>query len=321
MALLSTIGGIVGHFAGAGDRKRAKELRDQAAHQYDDLHAPEITPIEQRELDRSMYTGMPSNFGGRDFEDEALARMAEFGREGGLGAQGNLAMEQARIAGAAQGNRANAAIQQNAARRGMGGAGSIVAQQVAQQGANQTASLGGMQAAAAAENQRMGATQALGGMASQVEGRRNAAAMERARQLDAINQFEARLGLQTDMANRGFQQQTFQNNLGLADRRYGAGRTLAGDYQGYGDDSARMFLGIGQGLDDTSMAIAQTMLGMPPTAAMGGGKGGAFAGAGASGSASAQGPMMYPSAGAYPGPVQPKYDPQLFSTNWWDYAG
>lgn len=314
--VLPVIGGLVGRWASAGDRKRQRQMEEDAYQRYEDLRAPEAKEIQQRNLDRSMYTGMPSNFGGRDYEDEALARMAEFGREGGLGAQGSLAMEQARLAGAAQGNRANAAIQANAARRGMGGNGALVAQQVAQQGANATAALGGMQAAANAENRRMGAAQALGGMANATENRRQQAAMERARQLDAINRFEANMGFQTDVANRGLQQQGFENQLGIADRQYGGRQRMAGQYGQRARDTAGMWYNIGQGLQDTGMAIGQTMLGMPPTAAMGGG------GMGAGGAMSAGAFSPQPGGGGvYPGPVQANYDQRLVSPNWWDYAG
>jgi hypothetical protein len=316
--VLPIIGGFIGREASRGDRERQRREEERAYRGYEDLRAPELREIEQRNLDRSMYTGMPDNFGGRDYEDEALAGMAEFARDGGLGAQGNLAMEQARLAGAAQGNRANAAIQANAARRGMGGAGSLVAQQVAQQGANATASLGGMQAAGAAENRRMGATQALGGMAGAAEGRRSAAAMERARQLDAVNQFEARLGLQTDMANRGYQQQSFQNQLGIADRQYGSRQRMADQYGQRAQDTAGMWYGIGQGAQDMGMALGQMYMGMPPTAAMGGGgAGGAFSGAQAGGSAG-----MQTSANGQPGPYRPAVQPDYFALpDWYNYPG
>jgi hypothetical protein len=307
--VLPVIGGIVGRWASAGDKKRQKELEDRAMRGYDDLRAPEIAPIEQRTLDRSMYTGMPVDAGNEALVDEALASMAETSRTGGLGAQGNLAMEQARLQTAARANSANAAIQQGAARRGMGGAGSVVAQQVAQQGANQSASLAGMQAAADAETRRLGATQAVGGMAGATAGRRNAATMERARQLDAINRFEAGLGFQTDVANRGYTQQDHQNKLGLADRKYGAQLTRAGQYARDVGDTRGMWAGIGQGLQDTAVSAGQMMMGNP-TGMMG--AGGAKSGAAFSPQPQAQ--------GAYPGPVRPQYD-QLLSPNWWDYVG
>lgn len=312
---LPIIGGIIGREASRGDRERQQREQERAYRGYEDLRAPEITPIEQRTIDRSMYTGMPGNFGGRDLEDEALAGLAEDARSGGLGAQGRLSMEQARLQSAAQANRANAAIQANAARRGMGGAGAIVAQQVAQQGANQNAALAGMQAAAGAENRRLGATQALAGMAGAAEGRRNAAAMERARQMDAINRFEAGLGMQTDLANRGFQQQGFQNQLGIADRQYGSRQRMADQYGQRAQDTAGMWYGVGQGLQDTGMAVGQAILGMPPTAAMGGG--GAFAGAQAGGSAGMQAP-----ASSQMGPYRPAVQPDYFSLpDWYNYPG
>jgi hypothetical protein len=311
--VLPIIGGIVGRVASSGDRKRQKEMEERALQGYEDLQAPELAQMEQRTLDRSMYTGMPSNFGGRDYEDEALAGMSEFANARGLGAQGNLAMQEARLAGAAQGNRASAAIQQNAARRGLGGNAAIVGQQVAQQGANQAASLGGMQAAAAAENRRMGATQALGGMANATEGRRSAQAMERARQMDAINRFEADIGFRTDVANRGFTQQGFENERGIADRQYGARLGRAGQYGRDADSTAGMWYGIGQGLQDSAVSVGQMMMGMPPTAAMGGAGGGAK-------SAGSFAPQPQASA-TFPGPVQPQYNQRSMSANWWDQPG
>lgn len=318
--VLPIIGGFIGREASRGDRERRRREEERAYQGYEDLRAPELKEIQQRNLDRSMYTGMPGNFGGRDLEDEALAGMAEFSREGGLGAQGNLAMEQARLKSAAQANSANAAIQANAARRGMSGAGAIVAQQVAQQGANQNASLAGMQAAADAEGRRLVATQALGGMAGAAEGRRNAAAMERARQLDAINRFEANLGLQTDLANAGLTQQQFQNTLGIADRQYGSRLTRAGQYGRDADATARMWTGLGQELQNTGIQAGQMMMGMPPTAGMGGagaGMGGAFSGAQAGGSAGMQAP-----ASGQPGPYRPAVQPDYFALpDWYNYPG
>lgn len=287
--VLPIIGGFIGREASRGDRERQRQMEERAYRGYEDLRAPTIDPISQRTLDRSMYTGMPGSFGGRDLEDEALADMAEISRGGGLGAQGRAAMEEARLQSAAQANRTNAAIQSNAARRGMGGAGSVVAQQVAQQGANQNASLAGMQAAAAAENRRLGATQALGGMAGAAEGRRTAAAMERARQLDAINRYETNLAMQTDLANRGFQQQAFQNQLGIADRQYGSRLTRAGQFGRNADATAGMWAGLGQELQNTGIQAGQMIMGMPPTAGAGGvGAAGAFSGAQASGAGGLQ---------------------------------
>lgn len=309
---LPIIGGFIGREASREDRERQRQMEERGYRGYEDLRAPEIAPIEQRTLDRSMYTGMPGSFGGRDLEDEALAGLAEVSRDGGLGAQGRLSMEQARLQSAAQANRANAAIQANAARRGMGGAGSIVAQQVAQQGANQNAALAGMQAAAGAENRRLGATQALGGMAGAAEGRRNAAAMERARQMDAINRFEAGLGMQTDLANRGFQQQGFQNQLGIADRQYGGRQRMAGQYGQRADDTAGMWAGIGEQLQDIGVQGAQMIMGNP-TGAMGGG--GGMQGA----PAPRQQQSQYgPYRDGYKAAVQPDY---FTLPDWYNYPG
>lgn len=312
---LPIIGGIIGREAARGDRERQRELYEQALRDLEALQAPELSPIQQRTLDRAPYTSLPTNAGGRDLEDEALASLADVSRSGGLGAQGRLSMEQARLQSAAQANRANAAIQANAARRGMGGNAALVAQQVAQQGANQNASLAGMQAAAAAENRRIGATQALGGMASQVEGRRQQQLMERARQLDAINQFEARMGLQTDMANRGFQQQNFQNQLGLADRRYDARQRAGGQAGQRAQDTAGMWAGMGEELQNIGVQAGSMIMGNP-AGAMGGGARGAMGGQ----APAAQAPQR--SASGLPGPYRPAVQPNYFALpDWYNYPG
>lgn len=309
---LPILGGLIGREAARGDRERQRELYEQALRDMEGMRAPEIAPIQQRTLDRSLYTSLPTNAGGRDFEDEALAGLADVSRTGGLGAQGRLSMEQARLQTAAQANRANAAIQANAARRGMGGNAALIGQQVAQQGANQNAALAGMQAAAGAEARRLGATQALGGMASQVEGRRQQQLMDRARQLDAINRFEAGMAMQTDLANRGFQQQAFQNQLGLADRRYDARQRAGGQAGQRGQDTAGMWAGLGEQIQDFGVNAGQMIMGNP----------GGMGGMGGPGAKSGAAFSPQPSASrTYPGPVQPQYDQRLVSPNWWDYAG
>jgi hypothetical protein len=267
---LPVIGALIGRHASRGDRKRQEELYDEALRQYEGLEGPDFKEIEARTLDRSMYN-LPDSFGGREAQDRALAALEERAYSGDMDPQSRLAMEEARLAGANQAARGMATVQQNAARRGMGGNAAILGQAMAQQAGAQTASLGGMRAAADRQERSLRAMESAGGLAGQIEGQRSALAMDRARQLDAINRWEGEMGFQTDNANNRWMQQGFDNRLGIADRRHGAQTQRGNQYGKKAQGTVEMWRGIGEGLQDTALAAGQMMMGAPPTAAMGGG--------------------------------------------------
>lgn len=212
---------LLGEFLASGDREAEQRLMEEALAIYGDASPPALERVLQERLGPSAMEAIPGDFGNRQIRNDALRAIAEMGLQGGMDAGSQLALEQARRAGAAAEAQGRGAVRQEFQRRGMGGAGeATMALQAQQAGADRTA-MGDLQAASDA---RMRALQALatgGGMAAQAEGQDFERAARIAQSKDAINRFNAELAT-------GAIQRDWENRLGVMDRQYGATVGAAG---------------------------------------------------------------------------------------------
>lgn len=231
----------------SADEQKKRDLLEQAQQIYSSMSPPQVEALRAQRVSDADVRGLDTTGGtNRALRDRALQRIMEMGEQGGMDPGSMLALEQARRSGAAQSAQGQAAVQQGFARRGLGGAGEAVLAQQAQQAGAQNASLLGLQAAS---DSRMRALQALS------EGRAGAQQADtadyeqnarRAESLARIAQFNAEMANRTNEFNAGLQQQGWQNQLGLADRRYGATRARAGDYETEAERKRRTAYAIGQ---------------------------------------------------------------------------
>jgi hypothetical protein len=211
MALGETLGSIVGGFLGnnaaASDRGNAKDFIKQSLKYYKDLgEAPDtsralllqqfeqagiLTPELEQELDlaQSEFENINLDPQTRDMQLEALNRFKQ-SAETGMGPEERAAYNQM-LQGVRQDTRAKQdQILQDAQRRGQGGGGAeLIAQlQAAQSGADQASAGADQLAALVAQRVRQGAqdmSQAAGDLRNQDYG----IASDKARALDARNQF------------------------------------------------------------------------------------------------------------------------------------
>lgn len=231
------------------DNKKRQELQEQAQQIYAGMSPPQIAALQAQQVSDTDVRGVDVTGGAnRALRDRALQRIMEMGEQGGMDPGSMLALEQARRAGAAQSAQGQAAVRQEFARRGLGGVGEAALQQQAQQAGAQNASMQGLQAASDARSRALQAlSEGRAGSQQAVSADFDQQA-RRAESLARIAQFNAEMANRTNEFNAGLQQQNWQNQLGLADRRYGATRDRAGDYESEAERKRRIAGGVGQTL-------------------------------------------------------------------------
>lgn len=288
MSMIPVLGAIAGELLSKGDRKKQEALEERAMRLYGDISLPTLQKLEAQLVSSGEWDRMPSDFGNQSARNEAISRLMEAGRPGGQDAQSQLATEQARLAGANQAARGRAAVRQEAQARGMGGASELLGQLTAQQAGAQTASLGGLQSAASAQQRALQALAQGGAMAAQAEGQDSSMAMRKAAERDAIARFNSQMNWQQQTGNNQIAQQGFNNRLDLAGAQSGAMLRRANQYGRNAQSTRDMWGGIGQGVEDAAQSGMQMMMGMPPGALGGGAAPTTFAGSQAKGSAGVQ---------------------------------
>lgn len=125
-------------------------------------------------------------------------------------------------------------------------------QAMAQQAGADRAAMGGLQAAADARSRALQALQAGGQMAGQAEGQDFERAARVAESQDAIARFNSQL------ASNALQQ-NWQNQMGLADRRYGATRDYAGFKGGKAGETMKRVGAYGQAANEALSSMGSAM--------------------------------------------------------------
>lgn len=264
-ATLAIVKGLLGiggaafeeYWAGA-DEKKKRDLLEQAQQIYANMSPPELERLHAQQMGPSAMQDVPTDFGNKSARNAALQQIINMGMQGGMDPGSVLAMEQARRSGAAQTAQGQAAARQEFARRGMGGAGeAMLSQQAAQAGAQNAAMLG-LQSASDARTRALQALSEGRAGAQQAESADYQQAANRAAAMDRIAEFNARMRQDTDVFNAGQQQQQWQDQLGLADRRYGATRARAGEYETEAERKRRIVGNVGQTLMDPLNSYGRT---------------------------------------------------------------
>lgn len=168
-----------------------QQLQEQLSQQ---TYAGDYNPAQEQTVtqDPSAYNQIYTDPTARSAQMQALSQLQGIGQSGG-----ETAIDQASINNilnqtneAARG--ARGAVMQNAQERGVGGSGlDIVNQQLANQGAAQTANQQGLGVAANAQARALQAIQQSGQLGGQIEGQQYGEAANKAAAQDAINRFNA----------------------------------------------------------------------------------------------------------------------------------
>lgn len=206
---------LLGQWLSKADRKEQENLQREAMAIYGDASPPTLERMLKEKLGPSAMEAIPEDFGNRTPRNLALQQLVQMGLTGGMDPGSQLALEEARRAGAQAETQGRGAVRQEFQRRGLGGAGEASMQLQAQQaGADRTA-MGDLQAGADARSRALQALATGGGMAGQAEAQDFDRAARIAQSKDAINRFNSELSTNAI-------QQDWQNRLGLMDRRYNA---------------------------------------------------------------------------------------------------
>lgn len=242
------IGTLIGEAMARGDYEEAERLRRQGAAQFDGIGLPG----EQAHLGPSDYEHVAADPQARAARRDLLGRMMQVGLEGGMDIESKAALQQAQQGAAGYESQQRGAILDASKRRGMLGAGTNVAAQMqaSQAGANRV-SMAGTQAAADARRRALMAMQASGQMAAGLEQDDYGQRANLADRRDAISEFNARNA-------QDFSQQRYQNQMGLAGRKYGAYRDSADD----ADERGNKKVEKGRGYGRAAGSIAGTAAGV-----------------------------------------------------------
>lgn len=137
-----------------------------------------------------------------DAQFASLRQMQDIATQGGLTAMDKAQLEEIRAQVAGEERAARQAIMQNAAERGVAGSGLEMAQRlISQQGAAERSSKMGTDVAALAQQRALQAMAQSGTLAGSMRSADVEEQMNRARAIDAINQFNVNVRNQTEQAN------------------------------------------------------------------------------------------------------------------------
>lgn len=211
------IGSAIADAENRGDYEEADRLRREAAAQYDTL----LLPTDMAQLGPSAMEGIQLDPRIREARMAALQQMMQVGMEGGMDPQSRAALAQAQQAAASQEAASRGATLADAQRRGMlGSTATLAANLGAGQAAANRVSDAGIQAAGDARQRALQALQATGQLGAGIEQDAYGQAANLADRRDAIAEFNSR-------NRQAFGQQRFDNQMGIADKRYGASADLA----------------------------------------------------------------------------------------------
>lgn len=230
------IGGLIGEAMARGDYEEAARLKAQAAGQFDNI----AMPGQEAHLGTSAYENVAVDPRIRDARMTAMQRMLGVGMEGGLDLESRAAIEGAKGQAAGYEAQQRGAILDQNARRGTLSTGANVAAQLqaSQAGANRV-SQAGTQAAADARARAMQALAVSGNLGAGIEKDDYGQKANLADRRDAIAEFNVRNA-------QGFAQQRYDNQMGLAGKRYGALRNSAEDADEEGDKKVAKGRGYGR---------------------------------------------------------------------------
>lgn len=203
------LGGIVGNIAGGGERNAAADAAARARQAYEGIALPDLekmrlqyelpylvgeyNPLQEQAIQQaaSAMQGVQANPELAQKQMMGLQALEQVGKEG-FTPQEMMAINQAQRGAAQQAQARDAAILQNMAERGMGGAGAeLIARLKSSQQAADTASQEGQKTAAEAAQRRLEALQALGTQAGAVRGQEFGEKSAQAQAADAIARFNA----------------------------------------------------------------------------------------------------------------------------------
>jgi len=230
------VGGIIGQYASANDRRAARDAMSEAIGAVRDLQIPDIekqklvlerlsqqglyTPEMEAEVAQqvSQMSAIQEDQGLRDIQRNVVEQLRMYGQTG-LSAEDRAALNQARLESARDVKAQQDAVLQNMASRGMSGGGLELAArlQASQEGADR-ASQEGDRLMAMAQQRALQNIMASASQAGNLRAQDFDVASQEARAQDVINQFNTQLAAQRQSTNVGAKNTAQQRNLGEKQR-------------------------------------------------------------------------------------------------------
>lgn len=230
------VGGVIGQYASADDRRRARDAMSEAIGAVQNLQIPDIEKqklVLERLSQQGLYTpeieaevaqqvsamsGIQEDQGLRDIQRNVIEQLRMYGQTG-LSAEDRAALNQARLESARDVKAQQDAVLQNMASRGMSGGGLELAArlQASQEGADR-ASQEGDRLMAMAQQRALQNIMASASQAGNLRSQDFDVASQKARAEDVINQFNTQLAAQRQSRNVEAKNTAQQRNLGEKQR-------------------------------------------------------------------------------------------------------
>ena len=248
----AAIGGIANYFANMSAADRAKALQDKDMQEWMAINIPD--PAQQKlamerlvsqgtltpELEHAVAQGsselakIQTNGANKSAQMRALSELENMGYNGGLRLQDKAALQEAQMQSqvADRGNRL--AIQDDMARRGMGGSGfDLQAQLQGQQATGDRAARSALSVAAQAQDRALQSIMGAGDMATKYRNQDFSEQSEKAKAQDAINRFNTGNMQDVQQRNVGMRNRASEMNLTNAQRIADQNVGIANDEQKY----------------------------------------------------------------------------------------
>lgn len=256
-AVLGPIFGLIGGLFAKGDRDEAERLRKKAMEQYN-IDLPPVEQIHAQTVDKNAFDNIAEDPRLRGAEMDALNSLQDISKSGGLRAQDKARMAELVSDTNTRERGAREAILQNANARGMGGSSAELQTLLAnQQGSADRASQQGMDIAAQAEQAALDSIGKGADLASNIRGEDYAKEAAKAGAANTLGQFNAGQRQETNVFNVGQNQQRFENETTLADRRAAGYEDQAAAKEGRAQQTQATFGGIGQAAGAAAGAAGQ----------------------------------------------------------------
>lgn len=231
---------VLGQSRSDAERNAAKIIEQNAYFNQLNIETPELQLADLYLQDPAGISKFTEDGRLRDAQMRALEGLGDVVDAKGETAEDRAAYNRARQEAGTVDRGLRGAAEQQAAARGLGGsmAGYVGDLMGAQAGTNRAADMG-LQQAADSRSRYMQALEGLGGMASGVRGQDFGIASSRAQAQDAINRFNVGQKYNTQQYNLGVPQQSFENQMSLAEQRRRAAAQMSAVHMQRGEQSEK----------------------------------------------------------------------------------
>lgn len=255
--LFGSIGGLIGTGVAKLANQPLYEDEDQLMYEMEQdarhFGTPGVTPYFAKMDGPTAYGDIREDPGAIAAQRAALSRMAEASSQNGMDPMARASLEEGRQAAAGMASGARAAQRSRMASRGMLGSGAALA---ADAGADSAAasrlSQTGYQAAAAAQQRQMNATQGMGNLSGDIRAQDYRKASDLARAKDEINAHNTASTNQARQYNDLLRQKEFESQLRR--RQYQNG--VYKDKIGYDEKKAQAAVDAGEAIGSTAGSVA-----------------------------------------------------------------